>query len=201
MFDELVGLSGMCTFWVFSDLSGVNKLGRAGSWPTKGNGVSGLNGCEIFVRRSSHRLVFDLIYLPARITSTPAGNHLSPGLSKSRMVLAGSVRKYSASSTWVPSFSRTTRTVSAFGRPSLSLPRCRSSSSDPTTSPLRTLRRPSHNLKGLFPRDSCNTPISAQHTARSTDGGECGWRRRRRGGPTFTRRRDVHPAAFRPDLT
>jgi hypothetical protein len=101
-------------------------------------------------------------YLPARMTSTPAGNHRSPGLSSSKTVLAGSVRKYSASSTWVPSLSNTRRTGSPTETPSLSRPRCTSSSRLPTTSPLRTLRRPSHSLKGLFPRDSCNTPISHQ---------------------------------------
>lgn len=99
----------------------------------------------------------DIFFLPARMTSTPAGNHRSPGRSSRRTVLAGRVRKYSASSTWVPSLSRTSRTGSPTDTPSLSRPRCTNSSRLPTTSPLRTLRRPSHSLKGLFPRDSCNT--------------------------------------------
>lgn len=94
------------------------------------------------------------------MTSTPAGSHLSPGLSSRRMVLAGRVLKYSASSTWVPSLSSTSLTGSPMDTPSFSLPLCTSSSRLPTTSPFRTLRLPSHNLKGLFPRDSCNTPIT-----------------------------------------
>lgn len=106
--------------------------------------------------------------LPALITSTPAGSQRSPGRNRSSTVLAGRVRKYSASSTWVPSLSRTSRTGSPTDTPSLSRPRCTSSSKLPTTRPLRTLRRPSHSLKGLFPRDSYNTPYtltcSSTHT-------------------------------------
>lgn len=61
-------------------------------------------------------------YIPAFITSTPVGYHRSPCLRSNSTVLFANVRKYSPSSICVPSHSRTTRTGSEAGTPSLSLP-------------------------------------------------------------------------------
>lgn len=61
-------------------------------------------------------------YLPAFITSTPVGYHRSPCLRSNSTVLFANVRKYSPSSICVPSHSKTTRTGSEAGTPSLSLP-------------------------------------------------------------------------------
>lgn len=62
------------------------------------------------------RNMFDSTFrhLPARITSTPAGNHRSPGRNNNNTLLGGNVRKYSASSTWVPSDSSTNLTYDYF---------------------------------------------------------------------------------------
>lgn len=63
-----------------------------------------------------------LNHSPALITSTPDGYHRSPCLKSNRTVLFANVRKYSPSSICVPSHSKTTRTGSEAGTPSLSLP-------------------------------------------------------------------------------
>lgn len=124
-------------------------------------------------------------YAPALITSTPDGYHRSPCLKSNRTVLFANVLKYSPSSIWVPSHSKTTRTGSEAGTPSLSLPAKTmifksfnhlfaakmeiqmqansdvpltiNSSKLPTTNPLRIFRQLSQIFSGLFPRDSCST--------------------------------------------
>lgn len=60
--------------------------------------------------------------IPARMTSTPAGCQRSPGLSSSSTELLGRVRKYSPSSTCVPSDSSSSRTGSPGGTFNFSLP-------------------------------------------------------------------------------
>lgn len=97
----------------------------------------------------------NFLHPPAFMTSTPVGYQRSPCLNSSSTVLLARVRKYSPSSIWVPSHSRTTRTGSEAGTPSLSLPRTKSSSKVPTTTPLRTFRQLSQIFSGLLPRDSC----------------------------------------------
>lgn len=62
------------------------------------------------------------LHIPALITSTPVGYHRSPCLKSNSTVLFASVRKYSPSSTCVPSHSNTTQTGSEAGTPSLSFP-------------------------------------------------------------------------------
>lgn len=59
---------------------------------------------------------------PALMTSTPVGYQRSPCLKSNKIVLLANVRKYSPSSTCVPSLSRTKRTGSEAGTPSLSFP-------------------------------------------------------------------------------
>lgn len=62
------------------------------------------------------------VILPALMTSTPVGYHLSPCRSSSSTVLGGSVRQYSPSSTCVPSLSNTKRTGSLAATDSFSFP-------------------------------------------------------------------------------
>lgn len=76
-------------------------------------------------------------YQPALMTSTPVGYQRSPGLNSSSTVLFGSVRKYSPSSTCVPSDSSTRRTGSEAGTPSFSRP---------NTTQINTLQRNWSNL-------------------------------------------------------
>lgn len=134
-------------------------------------------------------------YAPALITSTPDGYHRSPCLKSNRTVLFANVLKYSPSSIWVPSHSKTTRTGSEAGTPSLSLPAKTmifksqpassqqkmgnqmqangdvpltiNSSKLPTTNPLRIFRQLSQIFSGLFPRDSCNTQKRVQRNMQS----------------------------------
>lgn len=56
------------------------------------------------------------------MTSTPVGYQRSPCRKSNKIVLFASVRKYSPSSTWVPSLSSTNRTGSEAGTPNLSFP-------------------------------------------------------------------------------
>lgn len=60
--------------------------------------------------------------IPVRMTSTPVGYQRSPWRSKRMTVLLGSVRKYSPSSTCVPSDSSTSLTGSLAGTFSFSFP-------------------------------------------------------------------------------
>uniref|UniRef100_A0A8D8RH67 Uncharacterized protein n=1 Tax=Cacopsylla melanoneura TaxID=428564 RepID=A0A8D8RH67_9HEMI len=98
------------------------------------------------------------------ITSTPTGYQRSPWRSIRITVLFGSVRKYSPSSTCVPSDSRTNRTGSLAGIPSFSLPRNSSSFKVFTTKLFLRLRQTSQTLNGRFPRDSslAITPLFAR---------------------------------------
>ena len=59
---------------------------------------------------------------PALMTSTPVGYQRSLCLKSNKIVLFANVRKYSPSSTCVPSLSRTKRTGSEAGTPNLSFP-------------------------------------------------------------------------------
>jgi hypothetical protein len=112
---------------------------------------------------------------PALMTSTPVGYQRSPCLKSNNIVLLANVRKYSPSSTCVPSLSRTKRTGSEAGTPSLSFPKMEFKSSEiqfkwiqqlhspltinssklPTTRPFLIFLQLSQIFKGLFPRDSC----------------------------------------------
>lgn len=96
-------------------------------WTIRNNYCLSLILRMLYVIGSSHwpfsKLFLGQKYnLPALITSTPVGYHRSPCLRSNSTVLFANVRKYSPSSICVPSHSKTTRTGSEAGTPSLSLP-------------------------------------------------------------------------------
>lgn len=100
---------------------------------------------------------FGLVAIPARMTSTPAGCQRSPGLSSSSTELLGRVRKYSPSSTCVPSDSSSSRTGSPGGTFSFSLPATHT----------HTHRIHQCHLLLIRARTHSNTQSQSQHTLRS----------------------------------
>jgi hypothetical protein len=94
-----------------------------GEWGCEGNGERASERArEQASKRERERPSFGSVAIPARMTSTPAGCQRSPGLSSSSTELLGRVRKYSPSSTCVPSDSSSSRTGSPGGTFSFSLP-------------------------------------------------------------------------------